>query len=171
MPSTVSSETNVPITDWSIGSLKIYHDEKLELLHRFGIQQISYERQISDQRDLRYQERWAAQEEAAKNLKEYQNEFRGSLSDLSTKMATKDELQAVSRGLIDKIEAQEKVNTEFRSRLDVGNPAIGTIQNQLATSQGMKTQSDLTRSDMFKYLSAIVGILGALILLSNGVFK
>lgn len=170
MPNT-SGETNVPVGDWTTGTLKVFHDSELARVLTIAKLRIYYERQISDERDLRYHERWAAQEEAAKNLKEYQNEFRGSLSDLSTKMATKDELSASIKALFDKIEAQEKVNTEFRSRLDIGNPAIGSIQNQLATSQGMRTQSDLTKSDMFKYISAAVAIISIMVLLSNGVFR
>lgn len=154
------SETNVPIGDWTIGSLKVYDDTCR-----------AYERQISDERDLRYKERWQAQEAAAKNLKEYQNEFRGALSDLSTKMATKDELTAGLKSMSEKIEAQEKVNTEFRSRLDVGNPAIGTIQNQLATNQGITQGSQITIGKIYAAIGAVGALLGIIILLANGIFR
>lgn len=153
------TETSIPISDWSIGSLKAYHD-----------MMIAYERQVTDERDKRYHERWAAQEDAAKNLKEYQNEFRGALNDLSTKMATKDELTAAMRGLIDKIESQEKVNTEFRSRLDIGNPAIGSIQQQLATNQGLAQGGQITMGRIYAAIGAAGAILGILVLLANNVF-
>lgn len=162
-----SGETTVPVGDWTTGTLKIYHDEKLELLNQLAVMRVSYERQISDERDRRYQERWAAQEDAAKNLKEYQNEFRGALSDLSTKMATKDELLAAVRSLSDKIEAQEKVNTEFRSRLDVGNPAIGTIQNQLAASQGIRQGGEITMGKIYAAIGAVGTILAIIVLVAN----
>lgn len=150
------TETSIPISEWTIGSLKAHHD-----------MMIAYERQILDERDQRYHERWAAQEAAAKSLKEYQNEFRGALSDLSTKMATKDELLAAIRSLSDKIEAQEKVNTEFRSRLDIGNPAIGSIQQQLATSQGQANGSQITIGRIYAAIAAVGGVLGIIILLTN----
>lgn len=151
-----SGETNVPIGEWTTGTLKIYHDMAIE-----------HERELMDERDRRYHERWAAQEEAAKNLKEYQNEFRGSLSDLSTKMATKDEMLAVAKGLSEKIEAQDKVNTEFRSRLDVGNPAIAALQNQNSLNQGQTSGSDKTWEVIGKVVPILVGIGGLL----YGIFK
>lgn len=166
-----SGETNVPIGDWTTGTLKIYHDEKMELLNLRAIDKVDYERQVSNERDQRYHERWAAQEEATKNLKDYQNEFRGSLNDLSTKMATKNELTAAIRALSEKIEAQEKVNTEFRSRLDIGNPAIGSIQQQLATSAGVQKGSDITMGKIYAAIGAVGVILGMLVLLANNVFK
>lgn len=153
------TETSIPISEWSIGSLKAHHD-----------MMISYERQIVDERHERYRERWAAQEEAAKNLKEYQNEFRGSLSDLSTKMATKDELLAAIRGLSEKIDALDKVSTEFRSRLDVGNPAIQSLQNQQALSSGIQQGGQITMGRIYAAVGAVGVILGMLILLANNVF-
>lgn len=154
------TETSIPIGEWTIGSLKAYHD-----------MMISYERQIADERDRRYHERWSAQEEAAKNLKEYQNEFRGSLSDLSTKMATKDEMLAVAKGLSEKIEAQEKVNTEFRSRLDIGNPAIGALQQQQAISAGIIKGGDITMGKIYAAIGAVGAILAIIVMIANGVFK
>lgn len=158
-----SGETTVPVSDWTTGTLKIYHDDKMTLLNQVATQKIEYERQIADERDLRYQERWAAQEEAAKNLKEYQNEFRGSLSDLSTKMATKDELQATMKSIGEKIDALDKVSTEFRSRLDIGNPTISTIQQQLASSQGKTLGADKTVAYVIAAISILFGLAGLII--------
>lgn len=167
---TTTGETNVPIGDWTTGSLKIYHDEKIELLNQMLVQKISYERQLSDERNSRYKERWTAQEEAAKNLKEYQNEFRGSLSDLSTKMATKDELFTAIKGMSEKIDALDKVNAEFRSRLDIGNPAISALQNQQAISKGMLQGSEITMGKIYAAIGAVGAVLGIVVLLANKVF-
>lgn len=125
------AETSIPIGEWSIGSLKAHHD-----------MMIAYERQVSDERDLRYKERWKAQEEATKNLKEYSNEYRGSLDDLSSKMATKVELTTAVSSLSEKIDTQSNLIGELRSRLDVGNPAISSLQNAQATSEGRKLGAD-----------------------------
>lgn len=159
MPNT-AGETNIPISEWTTGTLKIYEDSETARVLSIVNLRIDYERQISDERDKRYQERWAAQEEAAKNLKEYQNEFRGSLNDLSTQMAKKDELAAGLRSVIEKIEAQEVVNREFRSRLDIGNPAIGNLQQQLATNQGITQGTNITKSDIYRAIGLGIGLLG-----------
>lgn len=127
----IPGETTVPVADWTTGTLKIYLDTRID-----------YERQVSDERDQRYAERWKAQEEATRNLKEYSNEYRGSLNDLSTKMATKTEVITAVQAVVDKIEAQDKVNTEFRSRLDVGNPDVRSLQTAQATQLGSRLSTD-----------------------------
>lgn len=162
-----AGETTVPISEWTTGTLKIFHDSELARVLSLSNIRMDYERQISDERDKRYHERWAAQEEAAKNLKEYQNEFRGALTDLSARMATKDELLAAIRSLSEKIEAQEKVNTEFRSRLDIGNPAIGSIQNQLANNSGKSSGASTTIAYIVTAISIAFGALGMILAFNN----
>lgn len=149
-------ETSIPIAEWTTGTLKAYHD-----------MQIGYERQVSDERDKRYHERWQAQEIATQNLKEYSNEYRGSLNDLSARMATKDELSTAIRALTEKIDAQEKVNTEFRSRLDIGNPAVGTIQQQIASQIGARQGTDKTIGYIMTGLGAVSLAIGIILALSG----
>lgn len=151
------TETSIPIGDWTIGSLKAHHD-----------MMISYERQVSDERDLRYEERWQAQESATRNLKEYTNEYRGSLNDLSARMATKIELTTAITTLSEKIDIQSNLIGELRSRLDVGNPAISTIQNKLAASDGKSLGSDKTLSYLMMLLVGVNIIIGLVIALKGG---
>lgn len=155
-----SGETTVPVGDWTTGTLKIYLDTRLD-----------YERQIADERDLRYQERWAAQEAATKYNQEKSNEFRGALDDLSTKQATKLELQTAVSTLTEKIDTQANLMGELRSRLDVGNPAIGTIQQQLAASDGLRKGSDITIGKIYAAIAAVGAIMGIIVLLANGLFQ
>lgn len=143
------TETSIPIGDWTIGSLKAYHD-----------MMISYERQVADERDQRYHERWAAQEAATKYNQEKSNEFRGALDDLSTKQATKLELQTAVSTLTEKIDTQANLTSELRSRLDVGNPAIGTIQQQIAARDGSTTGSDRAILYVVIAINMLLGIVG-----------
>lgn len=150
------TETSIPIGDWTIGSLKAYHD-----------MMISYERQVADERDQRYHERWQAQEAATKYNQEKSNEFRGALDDLSTKQATKLEVQTAVSTLTEKIDTQANLVGELRSRLDVGNPAIGTIQQQLAARDGSTEGSDKTVLYVVIAINMLIGIVG----LAISIFK
>lgn len=147
------TETSIPIGDWTIGSLKAYHD-----------MMISYERQVVDERDKRYEERWKAQEKASQRYQEVSNEFRGSLDDLSSKMATKLEVNTAVASLIDKIETQGKSISELRSRLDVGNPDVRTLQNNEATRTGQSQGSEITMSKIYAAIVVGVSLLGAIML-------
>lgn len=152
-------ETSIPIGDWSVGSLKAYHD-----------MMVSYERQVADERDRRYQERWAAQQTASEQLKEYQNEFRGALTDLSALQATKSELKALEKTLEDKIEANTSALGEIRSRLDVGNPALTSIQQQIAVRDGLTQDKQVTLGKIYAAIGAAVAVIGLVVLLVNQVF-
>lgn len=115
------------------------------------------------ERDRRYSERWKAQEKAAENLKEYQNEFRGSLEDLSTKQATKLELAAAIKTVTDKIDLQSATLSELRSRLDVGNPTVAALQNQYSTSLGRGEGVAKAVAYLISGISVIFGVVGILI--------
>ena len=67
-------------------------------------------------------------------------------------------------GLAEKIEASSKVIGDLRSRLDVGNPVVSQIQNQIANRTGMDEGKALTRADMYRALGLIVAVASLIIL-------
>lgn len=125
--------------------------------------------ELIDRNDKRYEERWIAQEKAAENLKEYQNEFRGALDDVSTKQATKVELNTAIKTLSDKIDVQAGLLSDLRSRLDVGNPAISALQNQQAISKGILQGSDITMNKIYAAMVAVAAVITVIILLATKV--
>lgn len=151
--SNTAGETTVPVSEWTTGTLKIYHDAI-----------IGYERQISNERDLRYQQRFEAQEAATKNLKEYTNEYRGALNDLSSNMATKVEVTTAVASLTEKIDTQSNLIGELRSRLDTGNPAI---QSQLDTSSGRSIGIEKTIAYVVTAISIAFGVVGMILAFNN----
>lgn len=142
------TETSIPIGDWTIGSLKAHHD-----------MMISYERQVADERDKQYSERWKAQEVAGKRYQDVSNEFRGSLDDLSSKMATKVELTTAFRTLSEKTDTLSALIGELRSRLDVGNPAI---QSQLDNNSGRNIGKSETIAYVVTAISIAFGVVGVI---------
>lgn len=154
----ISGETNIPIGDWTIGSLKIYQDSNVSALKELHEDRIDHVIESIDKNDRRYQERWQAQENAAKALKEYQNEFRGALDDLSTKQATKLEVTTAVDILTEKIEAQTKLIGALTSRLDLGNPELRTLQAQ----QSQDTGKSMGLNAGWIILLGLVSLLGGL---------
>lgn len=126
-------ETSIPIAEWSIGSLKAYHD-----------MQISYERQISDERDKHWHElRKVDQKAIVVAQKNNQQHFK--------QLNENAERTIEERGHFVSIEAFKpfeenviKQLTDIRSRLDIGNPTIATIEQKLAASAGRAMGSDKT---------------------------
>lgn len=164
-----SSETNVPVKDWTTGTLKILHDDKISLLKELLDIKVDYERQIADERDKRYMERWQAQEVAGKRYQDVSNEFRGSLNDLSSNMATKVELITAINTLTEKIDVQANLISSLTSRLDVGNPELRTLQNQEANRTGVSQGSQITMGKIYAAIAAVGVIVSIIVLLANRV--
>lgn len=156
----MSGETEVNVSGWTTDTLR-YH----------LAQRVDYERQLADERDRRYQERWMAQETASKYAQQIANEFRGSLSDLSTQMATKHEMATAMDALNDKLSGHSDLMAEIRSRLDVGNPAVAALQNQAAQNVGLAQGSQITMAKIYGAIGAMGVILTAIVLLANGVIR
>lgn len=144
-------ETNVPIKEWTTGTLKVYHDAI-----------IGYERQVADERDKRYEERWKAQEKASERYQQVSNEFRGALDDLSTKMATKIEVTTAVKSISEKIDVLRQDLTNTNSRLDK-NPEVRALQGQEATRSGMQAGSDLTVGKLYAALAAFAAVVGLVV--------
>jgi chromosome segregation ATPase len=87
------------------------------------------------------------------------NEFRGSLEDLSKNMATRRELEtAVATISNNNNEIDIKIN-ELRSRLDVGNPMVQSLQSRIDTSSGVKQGE----GEILTRIATILGITATLI--------
>lgn len=124
----MSGETERQVSGWTVDTLKQFHDTVIE-----------YEQKLSIERDKRYQERWQAQQDASQALKEYQNEFRGALTDLSTKQATKVELETSNKTLTDKIDVNNIEVSTLRSRLDIGPVGLSSLTSKVDISQARGT--------------------------------
>lgn len=188
MPNT-SGETNVPSSEWSPGTLKIYQDDKINSVERIARAECQ---RLNDLHYADVKRLDDAINDLAKTVKSYiestqisqdkfeqstadrfaaVNEFRRSLDDLGKSMQTKSEAAQFQATYTQRHDEVVKAISDLRSRLDVGNPAIGTIQQQLAASGGQRQGSDITIGKIYAAIGAAATVLGILVLLANGVFK
>ncbi len=101
---------------------------------------------------------------------ESMNGFRQSLSDLSSTMATRRELEAFIVELKATISELQKQTSELRSRLDVGPAGLSSLQNQYSALQGRSQGSDITVGKFYGAIAAVGAGLGIIVLIANGVF-
>lgn len=114
-----SGETNVPIEDWTTGSLKIFHDEKIASL-KVHIEQRFTDNDKAIQAALVSQEKAVAAalaaakeavskaEAASEKRFESVNEFRQTLSDQTASFLPRPEYDANHKALEDKIDTKCK---------------------------------------------------------------
>lgn len=188
MPST-PGETNVPVSDWTTGTLKILQDQNVANIKELLETEICAIRKTMKESDRRYEQRFDAQEKAtgvaitsakeavtkaeASTERRFEsvNEFRAALSDQSASLMSRAEVEQLNKSLSDKIDEQGKLITELRSRLDVGNPVIGTIQQQLAATAGMQQGEQMQMGKIYAFVGGVGAILGIIIIIANAVFK
>lgn len=100
----MSGETEKNISGWTVDTLKEY----LESVVRGN--------------DLRYGQRFTAQESATKYAQEKANEFRGSLDDIGKKQMPRTEAEALIKAAAEKSEAGSRSNSEkidaLQARMD-----------------------------------------------------
>lgn len=184
----ISGETNVPVSDWTTGTLKILQDQSTAAVKELLEAEICAIRKTIKESDRRYEQRFDAQEKATmvaitsakeavtkaetstERRFESVNEFRAALSDQSASLVSRNEVEQLAKSLTEKIDELGKQLVELRSRLDVGNPVVSTIQQQLAANQGMLQGSAVTMSKIYAAIGAVGAILGIIILLANQVF-
>lgn len=111
-----NSETTVPIGDWSIGSLKVYEDEKITNLKEYFLA-LRADDQVAIKAALVAQEKAVAAalsaakeavikaESASEKRFESVNEFRKTLSDQTNTFLPRPEYDANHKALEDKIQA------------------------------------------------------------------
>lgn len=129
------TETSIPIGDWTIGSLKAYHD-----------MMVAYERQVADERDRRYQQRFDYQEKNVVTALTAIDKRLDILNELRTGVAT-----------VAQVEALEKIVDESKER-------VGKIEN-------VKAGSELTIGKIYAAIATIGVMLTIIVLVANGVFR
>lgn len=88
------------------------------------------------------------------------NEFRKSLSDLSSMMATRRELEQVINEVKHNISQLNEQTSELRSRLDVGPQGLSTLQNKYSTSEGVRQGNTEARAVAIAAIGILIGIVG-----------
>lgn len=131
--SSPTGETTVPIGDWTTGTLKIYHDEKIALLERY------FERRFTDQ-DKAVQAALLAAKEAVLKAEvasekrfESVNEFRRTLSDQTNTFLPRPEYDSNHKALEDKIDAL----TDRMNRSDGKSSGLNAGWGYLAGAIGL----------------------------------
>lgn len=188
MPNT-AGETNIPISEWTTGTLKVLQDQNLANIKELLESEICAIRKTIKESDRRYEQRFDAQEKAtmvaitsakeavtkaeASTERRFEsvNEFRAALADQSSTLVSRTEVDQYNKALNEKIEELSKLVAELRSRLDVGNPAIGTIQQQLAAASGIQQGEQLQMGKIYAFVGAIGAALGIIVVLANAVFN
>ncbi|CAN5693081.1 hypothetical protein BH23PAT2_BH23PAT2_08250 [soil metagenome] len=99
------------------------------------------------------------------------NEFRQALTELSTTMATRREMESSINELKHNIVQLNEQTAELRSRLDVGPAGLSSLQNQYSALQGRTQGSDITMSKIYGAIGAVGAVLGIMVLLANGVLN
>lgn len=92
------------------------------------------------------------------------NEFRGALNDLSTRMATKDQLD----GLADKLEtSSHALESRFEALYQRNRDDIDKITTRLNLREGEDQGSRLTKGSLYTIVGVAVGVIGLLVVLAN----
>lgn len=129
---------------WTIDSLKSHYDQlaakdaEILALHK-EISALSdrHAAELRSAADVRYDQRFQAQEEASKYTRTIQNEFRGSLSDLAGTKLSKSEFETAHKALGDQIVASEKSTGDKLESLNKSLTAsIMVIQSRLDLKEG-----------------------------------
>jgi len=99
--------------------------------------------------DLRYEQRFTAQEAASKYAQEKANEFRGSLEDIGKNQMPRTEAEAMLKAAGEKTEALAKANSE----------RISALQARIDRTEGRSGGL----SAGWGYLIGAIGLIGALV--------
>lgn len=163
-----SGETNVPVSEWSTGTLKIYHDDKITATQAIAaaeIRRIDADiKQLNillDERSITQEKAVAAalsatreaiskSETATEKRFESVNEFRQTLSDQNAGFLSRTEYEANHKALVSMVVA---------------------LTDRFNISTGQKEGSDITMGKIYAAVGVVGAILGILVLLSNGIFK
>lgn len=129
----MSGETEKQVSGWTVDTLKEYLESRI------------------DGNDVRYDQRFTAQEAATKYAQEKSNEFRGSLEDIGKKQMPRTEAEAIFKALGEKTESLAKTNAE----------KIDALQARLDRNEGRSGGL----SSGWGYLIGAVGLVAAIIAL------
>lgn len=163
-----SGETNVPVSDWTTGTLKILQDSNIATLKELLESEICAIRKTISESDRRYEQRFDAQEKAtmvaigsakeavnkAETANERRfdavNEFRGQLNDQANTFLPR---------------------SEYSARHETLENRVSEITDRLNRSEGQSKGSEITMGRIYAAIAAVGVILGILVLLANNVFN
>lgn len=107
-----SGETNVPISEWSTGTLKIYHDEKIALLKEYFLALREDDQKAIKAASLATKEAILKAETASEKRFESVNEFRGQLADQTATLIPRAEADSRFNSLAEKVtDLTDRLNT------------------------------------------------------------
>lgn len=180
MADSSSSETNIPVSEWTTGTLKVYHDDKITAVKEIAAAEVKRidgdieklgilldERAIATEKAMNAalaaaqtavkEAQIATQEAINKNdaatEKRFQsvNEFRGQLSDQTQTFLPRPEYLAQHKALEDRV-------TDLTDRLNL--------------SAGKLTGQEVNKADIYKAVGAGIAILGfvltVVVMIANG---
>lgn len=159
--SSTPGETNVPIGDWTTGTLKIYHDEKLDALRQHydslrDLDMREYDKlREADQRALKAALQAVKEDNEKKAVameKRFDsvNEFRQTLSDQTSTFLPRPEYVANHKALEDKIQA---------------------LTDRMNLKDGATKGSELTIGKIYAAIGGVGAILAIIVLLANNAFN
>lgn len=172
----MTGETERSPSGWTPDTLKVLEDEKIaavDRLFRAEIRRLD-EALVAQDRAvvLLNTANQIAQDKFEATVERdsvKQNEFRGSLDDLSKLMATRRETESALAAInarVDELTKMETVRLEeygkqlgdIRSRLDVGPAGLAAIATQQATQQGRQQGVQLAASNLYLLLGIVAAV-------------
>lgn len=168
MADSSSSETNVPVSEWTTGTLKIYHDDKINSAHDASLAEIKRvdaniiklnilldERSISQEKAVNAalmaaQEAVNKSDSATEKRFEGVNEFRKTLADQAALFMPRAEFMASNRNVEDK---------------------LTDLTNRFNKTEGQTKGGADNTARIYAFVGVVGTILAIIVLLANGVFK
>lgn len=150
MANPIGGETNVPVGDWTTGTLKINHDEKIAHLKEYLEQLIKDQDKYTEAKFLAIKEAVLKAETANDKRFDSVNEFRQQLNDQTNTFLSRNEYNAQHKALEDR---------------------VSDITDRLNKKEGADKGTDVTWGKMVTLVSVVGAILAILVMLSNGIFK
>jgi hypothetical protein len=159
-------------SSWTIDSLKSHYDqlllkdaEILALHKEISALNDKHAAELRAAADVRYDQRFNAQEAASTYTRTIQNEFRASLNDLSNTKVPRTEFDAALKAISGQIDGIGKVSSEKLDAVLKNNTAAFTdIQHRLDLKEGSSQGSNALVGNTSTLLVAISAVIGCIFL-------
>ena len=169
-------QTKENVSSWTVDSLKAHYDdtnalrwkrdEDVAALRQTNLDNtVAYLKELAQERDKRYEQRFQAQESASTYTRNIQNEYRGSLNDLASTKVPRTEFEAALKAIAGQIDgvakaSSEKLDTMSKSELT----AFTDIQHRLDLKEGSSQGSNSLYGSAITLLIAISAVIGCIFL-------
>lgn len=172
-------QTKANESGWTVDTLKAHvddinalrwkRDEDIaKLRQELADSNLAYLKELARERDLRYEQRFNAQEAASTYTRTIQNEFRGSLNDLASTKVPRTEFEAALKAVSGQIANDQKANGEKLDILTKSSAiALSDIQHRLDIKEGSSAGIGSAFGTTATAIGAIVAVLGVIYLLSS----